>query len=143
MTTKINIKNAVLALLLIASSTLCFAQCDKTVTLTALKTNYYDAQDKLLKSDDETSMVTISKTSVSITPGSNSKVSGPVSSYICSWTKPYKEGKMVVKCKLLNENNVEKNATITIEAKEGKVNLTFEALEMPGRKIKLVADKFE
>jgi len=44
---------------------------------------------------------------------------------------------------MLADGGTDMHVTITIEGKAGKVTLTFEAEEMPGRKIRVVADKFE
>jgi hypothetical protein len=144
MTTKINIKKAILALLLMVSATLCFAQCDKA-TLTASKTVYIDDKGNVLKTKDETTIITITKTELTIVPGDEDhKVSGAIVSKECKWNVPFKEGKTVLKSTLTDVNGEnQKHVTVSIEGKGGKVTLTFEADEMPGKKIQVVADKFE
>ena len=42
-----------------------------------------------------------------------------------------------------NENGEEKDVTITIEGKDGKVNLYFQIEGEPGDKVRITADKFE
>jgi len=144
MKTQINPKKVILALLLAASSTLCFAQCDKTATLTSSATNYLDDKGNVTKSMDEETVVTITKTSLTIIPGNDSrKASDPLTSNSCNWTTPYKEGKTTLTSTLTNEAGRELHAKVVIEGKGGKVTLTFEAAEMPGRKIMVTADKFE
>ena len=140
---KTNIKKTILALLLIASSTLCFAQCDKTVTFTSSATNYYNDKEEIEKTKEEQTTVTVSKTSVTIThPDGENDLTGANKTYTCNWSTPFKEGKTVLTT-MLADGGTDMHVTITIEGKAGKVTLTFEAEEMPGRKIRVVADKFE
>ena len=144
MKTAFNLKKTLIIIfLMVAGTTAGFAQCDQTVTLTSSKTNQFDDQGHI-DSRDEHTVITISKTEITIVPGSDHKMTGPISSKICEWKTPFKEGKTVIKAKLSDENgDHEKNATITITGAAGKVTLTFEAEEMPGKKIQVIADKFE
>lgn len=134
--------SAVFALfLVIAGSTTTFAQCDKTATLTSSSTDYLDDKGTVLKSNNEQTVITITKTDLTIAPGDH-QMSGKITSSTCDWKVPFKEGKTVVKS-LMTGDGEDKHVTITIEGKAGKVTLTFEAEEMPGKKIQVVADKFE
>jgi len=144
MKTAFNLKKALIIIfLMVAGTTAGFAQCDQTVTLTSSKTNQFDEQGHI-DSRDEHTVITISKTEITIVPGEDHKMSGPISSKTCDWQTPFKEGKTVIKAKLSDENgDHEKNATITITGVAGKVTLTFEAEEKPGKKIQVIADKFE
>ena len=144
MKTAFNLKKALIIIfLMVAGTTAGFAQCDQTVTLTSSKTNQFDEQGHI-DSRDENTVITISKTEITIVPGEDHKMSGPISSKTCDWQTPFKEGKTVIKAKLSDENgDHEKNATITITGVAGKVTLTFEAEEKPGKKIQVIADKFE
>jgi hypothetical protein len=144
MKTAFNLKKSLIIIfLMIAGTTAAFAQCDQTVTLTSSKSNQFDDQGHI-DSRDEHTVITISKTEITITPGSDHKMSGQISSKTCDWKTPFKEGKTVIKAKLSDENgDHEKNATITITGAAGKVTLTFEAEEKPGKKIQVIADKFE
>jgi hypothetical protein len=135
-------KTLLVTLLLVAGSTATFAQCDKDVTLTASKTTYLNAKGEVERTVNEETIVSISKTQISITPGDHNPTEGNVKTYACNWKVPFKEGKLVV-TGLLIDGGHEMNATITVEGKDGKVVLTFEAAEMPGKKIRVVADKFE
>ena len=138
----ITIKNIILALLLAASSTLCFAQCDQTSTLTSSLTTYLNEKGEVEKTKDEETIITITKTDITIAPGEGNPVSGAIKSSVCNWTTPFKEGKTFLTTTIVDGSR-EMHATVTIEGKSGKVTLTFEALEMPGKKILVVADKFE
>jgi hypothetical protein len=136
-------KTLIITFLMVAGTTAGFAQCDQTVTLISSKTNQFDDQGHI-DSRDEHTVITISKTEITIVPGGDHKMTGPINSKSCDWKTPFKEGKTVIKAKLSDENgDHEKNATITITGAAGKVTLTFEAEEMPGKKIQVIADKFE
>lgn len=142
---KFNLKTAVFTLLLLAAgSTATFAQCDKEAILTSSITTHLDDKGTVLKTTEETAVITISKTDISIVPGDEAhRMTGKISSRTCDWKVPFKEGKTVVKAVVSGDGGDEKNITVTIVGAGGKVTLTFEAEEMPGKKIQVVADKFE
>lgn len=139
-----NLKKIALAFaLVLAGTTISFAQCDKPVFLASSTTNYYNAKGELQRTKDEETLITLTKTEVIIAPGDEEhKMTGPIKSYSCNWTMPYKEGKTVV-TSVFTDGGKELNATITIEGKAGKVTVTMVAAEMPDMKIQVVADKFE
>ncbi|TFF34317.1 hypothetical protein [Mucilaginibacter psychrotolerans] len=134
---------ALAAALILASSTISFAQCDKPIFLASSATNYYNAKGELQRTKDEETIITLTKTEVIIAPGDEAhKMTGPIKSYSCNWTMPYKEGKTVV-TSTFTDGGKELNATITIEGKGGQVTVTMVAAEMPDMRIQVVADKFE
>lgn len=143
MKTKNNIlKAGILAVaLVLAGSTISFAQCEKPVKLTSSVTTYLNDKGEVEKTADEQTIVTLSKTEITITPGDH-MMNGSVTEYTCNWTTPFKEGKTTLKA-LLTDGNNDLHVNITIEGKDGKVTLTFTADEMPGKKIQVVANTFE
>lgn len=143
MKTKTNyLKRAILAFaLILAGSTISVAQCDKTITLVSSTTNYLNAKGEVERSKDETTMITISKTEITIVPGEE-VMTGAVTNYVCNWTTPFKVGKTTFNT-ILKDGGREMHATINLEGKDGKVTLTMTAAEMPGKMIQVVADKFE
>ncbi len=141
-TTKKTLSRAALAFaLILAGSTISFAQCDKPVKLTSSVTNYLNDKGEVERTKDEQTVITLSKTELTVTPGDH-MMNGNVTEYACNWAIPFKDGKTVVKSVLTDGNN-DLHVTITIEGKGGKVTLTFVAEEEPGKKIQIVADKFE
>jgi hypothetical protein len=139
-----HLKKVVLAFaLLLAGSTISFAQCDKPVMLVSSATNYYNAKGELQRSKEEETIITLTKTQIIIAPGDEEhKMTGDIKTYTCNWTAPYKEGKTVITT-VFADGGKSLNATVTIEGKAGKVTATLEAAEMPDMKIQVVADKFE
>lgn len=132
--------NLVLVLLL-AGSSFSYAQCDKKVILTSSKTEFLGADSTVQRTKDETSQVVFDKTSISVSPGDQPAMTGTINSYTCSWTSPYKEGKLVLKA-TFSDGNESKNVTITVTGKGGKVTFLAE-VDGEDRKIRLAADKFE
>jgi hypothetical protein len=144
MKTKINLKTILFALfLLVAGSTVSFAQCDKTATFTASKTTYLNDKGIVERVKDKETVITFNKKEISVTTSDDSKaMTGDVKTYVCNWAKPYKTGKTVITT-VITDGGREMHATDTIEGKDGKVSATFEVVEMPGKKIQYLADKFE
>lgn len=122
-----------------------FSQCDKPVKLSVSKTEYLDRDGAVQRTVDENSTIDINATEVVIIPGGDpdKKMTGKIQSKTCTWSVPYKEGKSVVKATVADPSGDQKNATMTIEGKEGKLTFLMEVAEMPDRKIRVSVDKFE
>jgi len=129
--------------LLVAGTVTSFAQCGKKVVLTTSKTDHLDANGIVTRTVDEKAVVEIGQTTLNITVNDDHKMNGAIKSDSCFWKIPYKEGKIHIKATLSTDEGEEKNITITIEGKEGKVTLLFETEGMPDDRIRVVADKFE
>jgi hypothetical protein len=121
------------------------AQCDKAVKLQASKTQFLNGNNEVQGSKEEHTEVEITQTTIAIMPNGNADeaLSGTIKEKSCDWKVPFKEGKMVIKTDLVDPSGDVKQATITIEAKDGKVTLLAEAKERPDQKIRLEADSFE
>ena len=144
MKTNNNLKKLILALLLtVAVSTVSYAQCDKTDTITSSTTYHLDDKGVVERTKDEETIITFDRFNINIAPGGDANATrGAVKSYTCHWTTPFKVGKTVITA-VLTDGGEDVNATITIEGKEGKVTVTFEADKLQGKKIQVVANKFE
>ena len=138
-------KSTLLALfLLVAGSTMSFAQCDKKVNLTASKTEHLDSSGAVLGSEDEQTVIDISKSDITVVADNgNQTMKGVIKTVSCNWTTPYKEGKMVITTTLSNDNGDHKDFTITIEGKDGKLTLLAVNKDEPDKMIRLILDKFE
>ncbi len=132
------------ALVLTFTGVRSFAQCDNAVQLHSSKTSFLNASYESKDSKDESVVVDISKTTITITPNGNAQdaMSGTIKEKTCNWSVPYKEGKTIIKCDLVDGSGDVKDATITIEGKEGKTTLLAEAKEHPDQKIRLEVDQF-
>ena len=123
-----------------------FAQCEKPVVLTASKTEYLDSAGNVERSEDEKSVLHISNSElIRYEPeGDDLKLDfkASVNSSKCDWKVPFKEGKSVLKVTFQQEGQT-KDATITIEGKNGKVTLIAVVAEEPDRQIRVTADSFK
>jgi len=136
-------KKQILTLLLIAVAGISsYAQCDKKNVLTSSSTEYLNAGNELQKTVEEVTTVEYDSKAIVIMPGEHN-LEGTISSATCDWKTPYKEGKTVIKGKISNPKGDIMNCTVTIEGKDGKLTLLFEAEESPDRKIRITLDKFE
>jgi hypothetical protein len=129
--------------LLVASSAVSFAQCGKKVMLTTSKTDHLDASGTVTSTVDEKAIVEIDKSTLTINIIDKNKMTGIIKSDSCNWKTPFKEGKMIIKASVGDDQGEDKNITITIEGKDGKVTLLFEMEGMPDDRIRVTVDKFE
>ena len=132
--------------LLVAGSSMSFAQCDKKVRLTSSKTQHFDTSGALKHADDEKTVVEFNKSDITVSitkDNGDEKLSGTVKSNVCSWTVPFKEGKTTLNITLSNNGGESRDYTVTIEGKDGKVALWAESKDEPDDKIKLDIEKFE
>jgi hypothetical protein len=133
--------------LLIAGFTVSYGQCDKKFTITTSKTEHLDSKGTVTRTDDnEKAIVVIGKTDLSITVNSDEgehKMTGTIKADTCNWPVAYKVGKKVIKAVISNGNGEDRNVTITITGKDGKVTLLFESENEPDDRIRVTADKFE
>lgn len=129
--------------LLVAGTTVSFAQCGKKFTITTSKTEHMDSSGNVTRTDDEKAVVVIGKTDINISVNDDHKMTGTIKSDTCNWPLAYKEGKTVIKAIIADQNGDDKNVTITITGKDGKVTLLFEIEGEPEDRIRVAADKFE
>jgi hypothetical protein len=128
--------------LMLAGGVACFAQCGKTVVLSSSKTEHLDAGGTVQRTDDETTMIELTKTALNISVNDEHKITAKITSQTCDWKIPFKEGKTVIKATASNDQGEERKITVTIEGKDGKVTLLFEMDGMPDDRIRVGIDKF-
>jgi hypothetical protein len=140
---KTNMKTIALAFsLLLAGTAVSFAQCEKSLVLNSSKTEHLNAAGEVQRTDDETAMIELSKTDLNVSVNGEHKITGKIKSETCDWKVPFKEGKTIIKATVSNEEGEDKNVTLTIEGKDGKVTLLFEVEGMPDDRIRVGIDKF-
>ena len=123
------------------------AQCteNKTSRFSSSKTEYLNESNAVENSRDEKTTIDFKNKDITIliSGEGEKKMTGTIKSATCDWSTPYKVGKSVYKATLVDEGGDVKNATITIEGKEDKLTFVVEVEELPGKKIRLLADKYE
>jgi len=70
-------------------------------------------------------------------------IHGQISNVTCNWKEPFKNGKITIECNITGKDNDMGDATVTIEAVEGKINILISAKARPGQIIRVVVDKYE
>ena len=137
-------KQLLLAAALLATTGLAgYGQCEKKVVLSASKTEHLGADSSLQRTDDEATVIEFDKSTITVKPEHEGALTGKVNTVTCNWATPFKVGKTRMNVTLTNPEGESKNLTITIEGKAGKVIFLAEMDDMPDKKIRLVADKFE
>lgn len=139
-------KNLVLGILsMTVITTTLKAQCNEAVQLSSGKTNVLSASYQSQGSRDEKVVVDITTSTITITPNGKAEdaMTGKIKEQQCDWKVPYKEGKTIIKTDLIDPSGDAKEATITIEGKNGKITLLAEAKEHPDQKLQLEVNKFE
>lgn len=121
------------------------AQCDQALQLSSEKTNLLNASYEKQGSRDEKTVVDITATTITIALNGNpdDALTGKVKEVQCNWKVPFKEGKTVIKTDLVDPSGDTKDATITIEGKNGIITLLAEIKEHPDQKMQLEVNKFE
>lgn len=127
---------------MVAGTAITFAQCGQKFTITTSKTEHLDSKGNLTRTVDEKATVVIGKTDLNINVNDEHKMTGVIKSDTCNWPVAYKEGKTVIKAVISGDNGDDRNVTITITGKDGKVTLLFETAEEPDDRIRVTVDSF-
>lgn len=123
------------------------AQCDHAVTWTSTKTDYLDSNGTV--KNTVTLPTTIQTTSQHITvtvssgQGDGEVIEGDIKDLKCSWKQAYKDGKESFTSVMAKSNGETKNTTITIEAKDGKIDIIVEIENTGGKKMRLLIDNYK
>lgn len=137
-------RKTICLLLLIIGSKMSIAQCSKSLVFTSSKTEYLNGSYILQRTVDEKSIIEITRSQITITPGNDErKMTGTIKSDSCGWPREFQEGRSVYKAVFTREGDDDRNATVTIEGKGGRVTFLMEVEGMPDRKIRVIADRFE
>jgi len=121
------------------------AQCNGNVNFISSKSQMVNQKGEVLGSKDGTTVIEITKKSVSLTFNGDEKttLAGEIKEEKCEWGEPFKNGKSIIKAVLEDAGGDVKHVTLTIEAKDGKITITGDAEERPNERIKFDVDKYE
>lgn len=114
------------------------AQCEEDAVLSTSKTNLADPSGNPVGVKNERTVLRFSKTAVMLNIDGEERGELKIVSQNCIWTIPYKDGKSVIKAKLNDWDY-----TLTIEGKEGRINLHVVKNESDDSILSMVVDKFE
>lgn len=114
------------------------AQCEENAVLSTSKTNLTDVSGNPVGIKDEKTVLRFSKAAILLNIDGKDRGELKIVSQTCKWKTPYKEGKTVVKA-TMNDYDY----TITIQGKEGKVDITVMKHLSDDNILSMTADKFE
>ncbi|HET9824545.1 MAG TPA: hypothetical protein VFP87_04390 [Chitinophagaceae bacterium] len=135
-------KSLVFALILATSAIAANGQCQKKVTWTSEKTEFLDASGKV---EDVKSL----PTKIETTPGhitvtmNDDVIEGDIKEVTCAWKEAYKNGATSFKSLMAKSNGETRNATVTIEGKDGKIDILVEVENAEGKKMRLLVDNYK
>src|SRR5271163_783824 len=85
-----NMKQFLVAALLLTASQAGYGQCEKKTILSASKTDHLIADSSVERSADGTVTVEFDKTTFNVNPPNEGPLTGKVDSFACNWPTPYK-----------------------------------------------------
>ena len=119
------------------------AQCGKDVVLTSSNTEYLNAAGEVQRTVEEDCVITIETAKLTIAPAGKEVMTATVVSTACDWKVPFKTGKTTVQATFKDGEGSEKDATITVEGKDGKIICQMTQKDRPDRVVRVAAVKFE
>ena len=138
-------KKIILSLSLIACcGAAAIAQCNQTVRFISAKTDFVNATGATEQSKNEQTQITFNDSEMSLLVNGNveEKQKGKVRSVNWGWKKNNREGKTILNALLTNKKGESKNATVTMEGKDGEINMLLEVDNQPTRKLHMTAEDF-
>ncbi len=115
------------------------AQCDKKITWSATKTEFLDSSGNVQHEENNGVVIQTSSKEVIITPNSNEEeaIHGDVKDLVCDWKEAFKNGRTSFKSSLKDPRGDEKDGTVVIEGKDGKIVFLFDVSGADGRKFRI------
>lgn len=138
-------KKIILSLSLIACcGAAAIAQCNQTVRFITSKTDFVNKTGAIDQSRNEQTQITFNDSEISLLVNGNvdEQWIGNVRSVICGWKKNNREGKTLLTALLTNKKGESQNATVTMEGKDGDINMLLEVENQPTRKMHMTAEDF-
>ncbi len=138
-------KLPLLLVTLLIVSTAVKAQCPANVKYTSAKMEMYDSTMKLMGSHDVVTVFETNEKGFTATQQGDEEIvlHGDMKSSKCDWQELNVKGKMVMICDITDPHETVENATVTIEAVDGKLTITMKAKEYADRVMRFVVDKYE
>lgn len=123
------------------------AQCNKTITWTGSKTEYLDVNETVQKTQNAPIAIQTTNSHITVNfttdDGRSDIIEGEIKNITCNWNDAFKNGKTSFKSVLTKSNGETKEATISIEAKEGKISIIVELENMNGMKMRIPVDSYK
>jgi hypothetical protein len=119
-------------------------QCQKKITWKSQKTEFLDASGKVEDVKDQPTKIETTPAHITVTTEENAEViEGDIKDLSCNWKQPFKNGKTTFTSLMAKSNGETRNVTITIEGRDGKIDITVEVEKMQGKKMRLLVDDYK
>lgn len=129
--------------LLAATATI--AQCDKKVVYTSDKQEMISPEGDVVNNKTDALTIEFTKENITINVGEKpGALTATIKSRTCEWKEIYKEGKAVYKVEFQKpESGETSEGSMTVEVKEGKLQILVEMARLDGKKIRVLVNKYE
>lgn len=130
---------------LLLAATAGMAQCDKKVTYTSDKQEMISPEGEVVNNKTDALSIDFTKESITINVGERmGAMTATIKETTCQWKEIYKEGKAIYKVEFQKPDNGETSeGSMTVEAKEGKLQILVEMARLDGKKIRVFVNKYE
>ena len=119
-------------------------QCQKKITWKSQKTEFLDASGKVQDIKDQPTKIETTPAHITVTTEQDGEViEGDIKDLACDWTQPFKNGKTTFSSLMAKSNGETREVTITIEGRDGKINITVEIEKMQGKKMRMLIDDYK
>ena len=116
-------------------------QCQRKVIWTSERTEFLDASGKV--QDVRTQPTKIETTPGHVTVTTEDDVfEGDIKGLTCEWKVPFKNGRTSFSTLMAKSNGESRNVSITIEGKDGKIDIIVEVDKMDGKKMRILVDNY-
>lgn len=133
-----------LVILLLAGSA-AIAQCDKHVVYYSDKQERLNAEGDVIDTKTDAVSIEFTKEAIVVNVGDRpGALKATIQATTCEWKEVYKEGKAVYKVWFQRPDIGESTeGAMTVEGKEGKLQLMVEMDRLEGKRIRILVNKYE
>jgi len=118
------------------------SQCDKKVSWYGTKGDMLDATGALLDTKTDSVFIETGPQNLSVKFKADPQgLEGTITGKTCEWKEPFKNGKTVYHA-AVSVDGRDSNATLTLEAKDGKITLSVTVDAFEGRKFLIYIDGY-
>src|ERR1051326_2688087 len=119
-------------------------QCQKKITWKSQKTEFLDANGKVQDVKDQPTKIETTPGHITVTTEQDGEViEGDIKDFACDWSEPFKNGKTTFTSLMAKSSGETRHVMITIEGKDGKIDIIVEVEKMQGKKMRMLIDDYK
>lgn len=131
----------VTALIVAIITTAAEGQCQKKVTWTSEKTEFLDASGKVQDVKTQPTKIETTLSHIKVTT-EDDVFEGDIKALTCQWKESFKNGRTSFTSLMAKSNGESRNVSITIEGKDGKIDIIVEVEKMDGKMMRMLVDNY-